>query len=151
VTGRGGTLGNSNERGTKGFVTTYALPRTLGVKGKFKLDWVFVKAYLKDDTTTPESYLFAPSFARSMNEVNGALEDPLRIMLAELFLINSQADLLHFLNFRDHDCMSPGSLKHNPARPHVFADEWHQFLPLIRVRHFGRDGEIQPTILGQNN
>jgi hypothetical protein len=64
----------------------------------------------------------------------------------ELFLINRQGDLFHFLNFRDHDSMSPGSLKHNPARPHVFADERHQFLPLIRVRHFGRDGEIQPTI-----
>jgi hypothetical protein len=69
----------------------------------------------------------------------------------KLSLINGQGDLFHFLNFRDHDCMSPSSLKNNPARPHVFADEWHQFLPLIRVRHFGRDGEIQPTILGQDN
>src|SRR5882724_8946870 len=47
--------------------------------------------------------------------------------------------------------MSPGSLKHNPARPHIFAHERHQFLPLIRVRHFGRDRKIQLTILGQNN
>ena len=51
VNGRAGTLGNSNERASKGFVTTFALPRTLGAVGKFRLDWVFVKGDLK---TTPE-------------------------------------------------------------------------------------------------
>lgn len=76
-TGRGGTLGNSNERGSKGFLTTYALPRTLGVKGKFKLDWVFVKAYLKKDEIAPDSYRFAPRFAHTMNEVNQATGEPL--------------------------------------------------------------------------
>jgi len=68
----------------------------------------------------------------------------------ELFLI-LHLDIFHFLNFRDYDCVSSGSLKHNPACPYVFTDERHQFLPPIRVRHFGRDGEKQPTILGQNN
>ena len=77
LTGRGGTLGNSNERGSKGFVTTYALPRTLGVKGKYKLDWIFVKAFLKPGGNPPDSYWFAPHFARTMNEVNEALEEPL--------------------------------------------------------------------------
>ncbi|HWY69194.1 MAG TPA: endonuclease/exonuclease/phosphatase family protein [Terriglobales bacterium] len=77
VSGRRGTLGNSNERAGKGFVTTFALPRTLGAKGKFKLDWIFVKGYLEQDTNIPESYRFAPTFARTMNELNGALEEPL--------------------------------------------------------------------------
>ncbi len=77
VLGRQGTLGNSNERGSKGFMTTFALPRTVGVVGKFRLDWVFVKAYLKDDPKSAESYRFAPRFARTMNEANQAFADPL--------------------------------------------------------------------------
>ena len=77
LNGREGTLGNSNERGGKGFVTTYALPRTLGAKGKFKLDWIFVKAYLKEDDSAADSYRFAPGFARTMNEANEALDEPL--------------------------------------------------------------------------
>ena len=77
VLGRNGTLGNSNERGSKGFMTTFALPRTLGVKGKYRLDWVFVKAYLKDDPESADSYRFAPHFARTMNEANEAFDSPL--------------------------------------------------------------------------
>ena len=77
VLGRDGTLGNSNERGSKGFMTTFALPRTLGVKGKYRLDWVFVKAYLKNDPKSADSYRFAPHFARTMNEANEAFDDPL--------------------------------------------------------------------------
>jgi endonuclease/exonuclease/phosphatase family metal-dependent hydrolase len=77
VLDRRGTLGNSNERGSKGFMTTFALPRTIGVKGKYRLDWVFVKAYLKDDPKSADSYRFAPHFARTMNEANEAFDDPL--------------------------------------------------------------------------
>jgi len=77
VNGREGTLGNSNERASKGFVTTFALPRTLGVVGKFRLDWIFVKGFLKDDPKTADSYRFAPAFARTMNESNEALKQPL--------------------------------------------------------------------------
>lgn len=77
VNKRDGTLGNSNERAAKGFVTTFALPRTLGAKGKFKLDWIFVKGYLKEDSKAADSYRFAPGFARTMNEANNALEEPL--------------------------------------------------------------------------
>jgi endonuclease/exonuclease/phosphatase family metal-dependent hydrolase len=75
VLGRQGTLGNSNERGSKGFMTTFALPRTIGIKGKYRLDWVFVKAYLKGDPTSADSYRFAPRFARTMNEANQAFVD----------------------------------------------------------------------------
>jgi endonuclease/exonuclease/phosphatase family metal-dependent hydrolase len=77
VNGRQGTLGNSNERGSKGFMTTFALPRTIGIKGKYRLDWVFVKAYLKDDPASADSYRFAPHLARTMNEANQAFNDPL--------------------------------------------------------------------------
>jgi hypothetical protein len=76
VSGRVGTLGNANERANKGFVTTFALPRTLGAKGKFRLDWIFVKAYLKEDPRMADSYRFAPSFARTMTEANVALDEP---------------------------------------------------------------------------
>ena len=75
VLGRQGTLGNSNERGSKGFVTTFALPRTLGIVGKYRLDWIFVKAYLKDDRASADSYRFAPHFARTMNEANEVFAD----------------------------------------------------------------------------
>ena len=77
VLGRQGTLGNSNERGSKGFMTTFTLPRTLGVVGKYRLDWIFVKAYLKDDPKSADSYRFAPHFARTMNEANEAFAEPL--------------------------------------------------------------------------
>jgi endonuclease/exonuclease/phosphatase family metal-dependent hydrolase len=77
LNGRDGTLGNSNERAGKGFVTTFSLPRTLGDKGKFKLDWIFVKAYLKDDPKSAESYRFAPAFAQTMDDANQALDEPL--------------------------------------------------------------------------
>lgn len=79
VNNRAGTLADSNQRGAKGFVTTYALPRTLGAKGKFKLDWIFVKAYLKDNASAPDSFFFAPHFPWTMNEVNQALAEPLRL------------------------------------------------------------------------
>ena len=75
VLGRSGTLGNSNERGGKGFMTTFALPRTLGIVGKYRLDWIFVKAYLKDDPASADSYRFAPHFARTMNEANEVFND----------------------------------------------------------------------------
>jgi endonuclease/exonuclease/phosphatase family metal-dependent hydrolase len=77
VNGRDGTLGNSNERASKGFVTTFSLPRTLGAKGKFKLDWIFVKGYQKDDAQTADSYRFAPSFARTLDDANEVLVEPL--------------------------------------------------------------------------
>ena len=77
VNDRSGTLANSNERASKGFVTTFALPRTLGAAGKFRLDWIFVKDYLKDDPEAADSYRFAPAFARTMNEANEAMSEPL--------------------------------------------------------------------------
>jgi hypothetical protein len=70
-----GTLGNSNQRESKGFSTTYATTRTVGPVGRFKLDWIFVKSYLSSPENHAEPYLFAPHFARTMETVNYSIED----------------------------------------------------------------------------
>jgi endonuclease/exonuclease/phosphatase family metal-dependent hydrolase len=67
------TLANSNQRDSKGFATTYEFVRALGIVGKMKLDWILVKAYLKDPRDDDGSYRFAPHFARTMESVNYAL------------------------------------------------------------------------------
>jgi hypothetical protein len=67
------TLANSNQRDSKGFATTYEFERALGIVGKMKLDWILVKAYLKDPRDDDGSYRFAPHFARTMESVNYAL------------------------------------------------------------------------------
>jgi len=67
------TLANSNQRDTKGFATTYEFERALGIVGKMKLDWILVKAYLKNPRDDHGSYRFAPHFARTMESVNYAL------------------------------------------------------------------------------
>ncbi len=66
-----GTLGNSNERASKGFHYTYALPKTYGgTVGRYKLDWFFVKAFARDPDDEHESFRFAPHFGRSLQAVN---------------------------------------------------------------------------------
>lgn len=70
------SLSNSNQRGRKGFVTTYQVARPIFFIGKYKLDWIFVKpAAAKDDATRKESYRFAPHFGRTLTAVNEAVED----------------------------------------------------------------------------
>jgi endonuclease/exonuclease/phosphatase family metal-dependent hydrolase len=70
------TLGNSNERGSKGFVTTFEVERKFGFVGKYKLDWIFVKP---PSVTKPngnsEPHLFAPHFGRTLKALNYSLED----------------------------------------------------------------------------
>jgi hypothetical protein len=72
ATGNSGTLADSNQRDAKGFVTTFQFQRTIGPKGKFKLDWIFVKSYLKDPADERGPYAFAPHFARALVETNYA-------------------------------------------------------------------------------
>jgi endonuclease/exonuclease/phosphatase family metal-dependent hydrolase len=73
---RGRTLADSNERGAKGFVPTYAFSRDFGgLVGRFKLDWVFVKPFIQDPRRKGQSYLFAPHFAVTMRELNDSVED----------------------------------------------------------------------------
>lgn len=86
--GKKKTLANSNERGAKGFITTYQVARPMYILGKYKLDWIFVKpATLKNPTDEKQSYQFAPHFGRTLTLVNEATEDHLsdhRPMLVDL-------------------------------------------------------------------
>ncbi len=69
-------LANSNQRGGKGFITTFEVERTFGPIGKFKLDWIFVKP---QSLTSPygqnQTYLFAPHYGRTLKELNHSIED----------------------------------------------------------------------------
>ena len=70
----GETLSDSNERGSKGFVST------LELKGKFniemKLDWIFVKPLqLTDPNDRDQPYSFAPQFGRTLKTLNYSLKD----------------------------------------------------------------------------
>lgn len=69
------TLGNSNERGAKGFVTTFEVERTVGSIGKFKLDWFFVKPpRLANPDEKDQPHLFAPHFGRTLKPLNFSIE-----------------------------------------------------------------------------
>ena len=75
INGTAGTLANSNQRASKGFVPTFQFERTIGPKGKFKLDWIFVKSYLQEPRDENGSYLLAPHFPRTMFDVNYAFPE----------------------------------------------------------------------------
>jgi endonuclease/exonuclease/phosphatase family metal-dependent hydrolase len=72
---RSHTLADSNQRGGKGFIPTYAFARTYGLVGEFKLDWIFVKPFIADSRRTEQSYQFAPHFPVTMRELNDSVED----------------------------------------------------------------------------
>ncbi len=70
------TLADSNQRGRKGFLPTYAFERNFGGwAGNFKLDWFFVKPFIHDPRARQQSYRFAPHFPTTMNELNQSVED----------------------------------------------------------------------------
>jgi endonuclease/exonuclease/phosphatase family metal-dependent hydrolase len=70
------TLGNSNERGPKGFVTTFEVERKVASIGKFKLDWFFVKPPgLTEPDPKDQPHLFAPHFGRTLKPLNYSIED----------------------------------------------------------------------------
>ena len=70
------TLANSNQRGDKGFITTYEVERTVAFVGKFKLDWIFVKPFaLTEPDDDEQPHRFAPHFGRTLKSLNDALED----------------------------------------------------------------------------
>ncbi len=74
VNGTKGTLANSNHRSvTKGFITTRAAPRTILAVGKYKLDWILVKAYARDPKGKREPYRLAPHFPRTLEKLNYSL------------------------------------------------------------------------------
>jgi endonuclease/exonuclease/phosphatase family metal-dependent hydrolase len=71
-----GPLANSNQRGDKGFVTTYEVERTVAFVGKFKLDWIFVKPFaLTEHDDDEQPHRFAPHFGRTLKRLNDAVPD----------------------------------------------------------------------------
>ena len=74
-----GTLGDSNQRGGPGFVSTFVSELIWGnVKlAKFKLDWIFVKANIQDGRDKNAPFIFAPHFARTMVDLNNCLPEPI--------------------------------------------------------------------------
>lgn len=69
-------LANSNQRGDKGFITTYEVERTIAFVGKFKLDWIFVRPPAITEPYDKEGpHRFSPHFGRTLKSLNNALED----------------------------------------------------------------------------
>lgn len=67
---------NSNQRGKKGFVTTYQVKRPIMFIGKYKLDWIFIKpGGLSDPLDRKAPYRFAPHFGRTLTLISEAIED----------------------------------------------------------------------------
>ena len=77
INGKGGALANSNERGFKGFKTSWSVKQPISIFGKYRLDWVFVKALLKDPYDKAGSYRFAPHFGETLEELNTSLKQPI--------------------------------------------------------------------------
>jgi hypothetical protein len=70
----GETLSDSNERGSKGFVSTLELNGRFKIE--MKLDWIFVKPLqLTDPDARDQSYAFAPQFGRTLKTLNYSLKD----------------------------------------------------------------------------
>lgn len=79
VNGKAGTLSNSNQRDRKGFKTTFKVIRPIGHwVGKYRLDWFFVKSFLKTgprDKNGP--YQWAPHYGETFEELNTSLKEQL--------------------------------------------------------------------------
>jgi hypothetical protein len=76
IGGKDEPLANSNERGDKGFVTTFEVERTIAFVGKFKLDWFFVKPVsLTDPYAKDQPHRFAPHFGRTLKALNEATKE----------------------------------------------------------------------------
>lgn len=76
ASGEDGTLANSNQKDLAGFKMTFSTDRTIAkVLGKQRLDWVFVKSYLRDPRDRKGPYRFAPHFGRSLEEMNDHLRE----------------------------------------------------------------------------
>ncbi|MBI1977551.1 MAG: endonuclease/exonuclease/phosphatase family protein [Candidatus Omnitrophica bacterium] len=76
--GEDGMLANANQRDRVGYKTTFQVRRPLGpVVGKYRLDWIFVKSFLRDPRDDSGPYRFAPHFGETLEEMNTALEKPI--------------------------------------------------------------------------
>jgi endonuclease/exonuclease/phosphatase family metal-dependent hydrolase len=73
LNGKGGRMSDSNTRALKGFVPTFSLPRTyLGLVGRYRLDWFFVKPAYDDGKLTDS---IAPWRPRTMRDLNTSPQD----------------------------------------------------------------------------
>lgn len=71
---RGGILANSNEKRFWGHRTTFSVRRPIGMIGRYRLDWIFVRSgKLKHPREKNASYWFAPHFGETLAEFNEAL------------------------------------------------------------------------------
>ncbi|OGW85091.1 MAG: hypothetical protein A3C35_02580 [Omnitrophica bacterium RIFCSPHIGHO2_02_FULL_46_11] len=74
VGGENGLLSNSNQRDRIGYKTTFQVRRPIGdIIGKYRLDWIFVKSFLKDPKDKNGPYQFAPHFGETLEELNTVL------------------------------------------------------------------------------
>jgi hypothetical protein len=71
IDGRAGTLSNSNQRASKGFVTTFQFDRSIVSVGRLKLDWFFVKVQT-GPKAVPASSVLVPYFGTTYKELNYA-------------------------------------------------------------------------------
>jgi endonuclease/exonuclease/phosphatase family metal-dependent hydrolase len=77
INGKDKTLANSNERGLIGFKSTFSVKRPIAMGiGKLRLDWVFIKSFLKDPFGKGP-YRFAPHFGETLEELNTHLKTPI--------------------------------------------------------------------------
>lgn len=76
IHGEDGALANSNERGFKGFKTTWSARRPMSFIGKYRLDWLFVKSLLKNPYDKSGPYSLAPHFGETLEELNTSLKVP---------------------------------------------------------------------------
>ncbi len=72
---KAGLLANANQRGRKGFRTSFSVKRPIGLVGKYRLDWIFVKQ--PADPKTAADYFFAPHFGETLEEMNTSLKEPI--------------------------------------------------------------------------
>jgi endonuclease/exonuclease/phosphatase family metal-dependent hydrolase len=76
IGGKDDPLANSNQRGDKGFITTYEVERTVAFVGRFKLDWIFVKPpSLTEPYDEEQPHRFAPHFGRTLKSLNDSMKD----------------------------------------------------------------------------
>ena len=73
--GRGGRLGNCDERSLKGFESTEELARRFGPVGQYKLDWIFVKPARLDKPDDKKYSAFSCYHGRTMRALNHAIPD----------------------------------------------------------------------------
>jgi endonuclease/exonuclease/phosphatase family metal-dependent hydrolase len=79
LNGTAGTLADSNQRKSGGFVPTFVTELIWGKVrvARFKLDWFFVKSDITSPRDAKGSFLFAPHFPRTLVDLNNCPPEPI--------------------------------------------------------------------------